>query len=465
MIIFACISELTILNSFLKICLMKRFLSSCFLTGILTLFAADIFAQSIRISAEVRPRFEYRHGYKTLFPDNARPASFVSQRTRLNGYFANDIFKAYVSLQNIRVWGDVNQLNLSDANGVTVHEAWGEIFLGKVVSLKLGRQEVIYDDHRIFGNVGWAQQARSHDAAFVMIKPSENHKIEVGFAYNAMKESLYREMYTNKNYKAFQVVYYHGKFGKSGLSLLFLNNGLAYDSDPDTTRYDEGISYSQTLGGRYTLNGDVLKLNAAAYYQGGKNKANNSLSAYYLAADFSLHLVKGFSFGLGVEYLSGTNSRDKGVAGKTDRSFSPFYGTNHKFNGLMDFFYVGNHAGDVGLLDAYLPIKLKIKKFGLTFVPHYFSTAATLSTRDPGTGVWTDYSNGLGTELDFVVSYPVIKSVVIAAGYSQLFATSSMQALKYPDNPSGEFNSNTNNWGWVMVTFKPTLYSKEKQKQ
>jgi hypothetical protein len=444
---------------------MKRFLSTCFLIGISILFIANAFSQSIKITAEIRPRFEYRHGYITLFPDNVKPASFISQRTRLNGYFANDIFKAYVSFQNVRVWGDVNQLNRSDANGVTVHEAWGEIFLGKVVSLKLGRQEIIYDDHRIFGNVGWAQQARSHDAAFLMIKPSENHKIEVGFAYNAMKESLYREMYTNRNYKAFQVVHYHGKFGKSGLSILFLNNGLAYDSDPDTTRYEESISYSQTIGGRYTLNGGKIKINAAAYYQGGKNKAHNSLSAYYLAGDISLHLVKGFSFGLGAEYLSGTPTRDKGVSRKSDHSFSPFYGTNHKFNGLMDYFYVGNHAGNVGLIDIYLPLKLKIKKIGMAFIPHYFSAAATLSTKDPGTGIWTDYSNGLGTELDFVVSYPVIKSVVIAGGYSQMFATSSTQALKYPDNPDGEFINNTNNWGWIMVTFKPTLYSKEQPKQ
>ena len=39
------------------------------------------------VDAQLRPRFEFRHGYKTLFPDDIDPASFVSQRTRLNfGY-------------------------------------------------------------------------------------------------------------------------------------------------------------------------------------------------------------------------------------------------------------------------------------------------------------------------------------------------------------------------------------------
>jgi hypothetical protein len=50
----------------------------------------DLFAQSVIISAEVRPRYEYRHGYKTLFPDGKEAANFISQRTRLNGFFANE---------------------------------------------------------------------------------------------------------------------------------------------------------------------------------------------------------------------------------------------------------------------------------------------------------------------------------------------------------------------------------------
>ena len=31
----------------------------------------------LTVDAEVRPRFEYRHGFKTLFPDNEDAAAFV----------------------------------------------------------------------------------------------------------------------------------------------------------------------------------------------------------------------------------------------------------------------------------------------------------------------------------------------------------------------------------------------------
>ena len=432
---------------------MRKFLFSLLFIGILIATAGDIFAQSVKISAEVRPRYEFRHGYKTLFPDDANAANFISQRTRLNGFFANNTFKAYLSLQDVRVWGDVNQLNNSDVNGFSVHEAWAQVKFADALHLKVGRMEIVYDDHRIFGSVGWAQQARSHDAAIFKFFFGDNHKLDVGFAINAMQQSLYKVAYTNKNYKTIQWLHYHGDFGKSGISFLILNNGLAYDADADTTKYDEKIAYSQTIGARYTLKGEKIKFNAAAYYQGGKNKANNDLAALYFAGDVSFHLVKGFTFGLGGEYLSGTATKDKGVSGEKDKSFTPFYGTNHKFNGWMDYFYVGNHGGNVGLIDIYVPIKFNVDKWLFALIPHYFMSAATVSGYEGE--AYKDYSSGLGTELDLMVKYTVSKSVNIMAGYSQMFATETMQVLK------GGNYENINNWAWIMLTFKPTFFSKE----
>ncbi len=439
---------------------MNKFLSTILFIGLFTFAAGGIFAQTVKITGEVRPRYEYRHGYKTLFPDGSNAASFVSQRTRLNGYFANSIFKAYISLQDVRVWGDVNTLNKGDVYGFSVHEAWAQVKLAKVLDLKVGRMEVIYDDHRIFGNVGWTQQARSHDAAMLKFFFSKNHIMDVGFAFNAMEESLYRVDYVNKNYKAIQWIYYHGNFSeKSGLSILFLNNGLAYDNNPDTTKYDEKIAYSQTLGGRFSFNGKKVKFHLATYLQGGKNKKNNDLSAMYFAGDVSLHLVKGFSFGIGGEYLSGTATRDQGAVGKKDKSFTPFYGTNHKFNGWMDYFYVGNHNGNVGLIDIYLPLKFNVKKLSFALIPHYFMAAATVSSLQDN--VWKDYSSGLGTEIDFTIKYAVAKNIAFVGGYSQMLATETFQVVKYPSNPSGDAYKSNNNWAWVMLVFKPTFFSSE----
>ena len=159
---------------------MKRIVLSVLFTGIIILLQnSGIKAQTVTISGEIRPRFEFRHGYKTLFPDDAKPASFISQRTRLNSYFANDNFKVFLSLQDVRVWGDVNQLNTKDVNGFSVHQAWAQMKLADFLQLKVGRQEVVYDDQRIFGSVGWAQQARSHDAALFKFLFNQKHKLDL----------------------------------------------------------------------------------------------------------------------------------------------------------------------------------------------------------------------------------------------------------------------------------------------
>ena len=158
-------------------------------------FMADVYAQSVTIDGVFRPRFENRHGYKTIFPENAQAANFISQRSRLGLKFANDKFKVGFSIQNVGVWGETGTLSKTDINGTAVHEAWGEFLFNEVWSLKAGRQEIIYDDHRIFGSVDWAQQGRSHDAAILKIKPNENHSIDVGLAYNALGETLEKQVW------------------------------------------------------------------------------------------------------------------------------------------------------------------------------------------------------------------------------------------------------------------------------
>ena len=426
---------------------MKKLIISFAIFSMVMLMAGDLIAQTVNIGAEVRPRFEFRNGYKQLMPDGNTPASFISQRTRLNAYFANENFKVKLVLQDVRVWGDVNQLNKGDVYGTSIHEAWGEILFTEKFSVKFGRQEIIYDDHRIFGSVGWAQQARSHDAAIFKILPAKNHKLDIGIAYNATGETLYEADYTGmKNYKSLQFVHYHGKFDKLSVSVLQLYNGMAYDTDTSANLAEE-ISWSLTLGTRLTYATDKVKANLAYYYQGGKNAANRDLASMYFGGDVAFSLVKNFSFGLGFEYLSGTATKDKGWG--TDNSFTPLYGTNHKFNGWMDYFYVGNHGGNVGLTDIYLPLIYKYKKWTFKAIPHYFMSAATVSD-----AAGKDYSNGLGAEVDLVAVYSMTKAVNLQAGYSQMFATETMQVVK------GGNYENTNNWAWIMITFKPTFFKK-----
>ena len=146
----------------------KAFLS--LLAGIL-FFLPEVSGQ-FSLNGEFRPRTEFSRGYKSLAAENQKMSVATSQRTRLNALFATEPVQAKLSLQDVRYWGSQPQSVTNEDYAVSVHEAWAEVKLAEKLSLRAGRQELVYDDHRIFGNVGWVQQARSHDLALFKIEAS-----------------------------------------------------------------------------------------------------------------------------------------------------------------------------------------------------------------------------------------------------------------------------------------------------
>ncbi len=414
-----------------------------YITVIASLMMLSTFAQQFDVSAEVRPRYENKHGYRTLLNENANGSNFVSQRTRLNFNYGQEKIRLGVSLQNVRVWGDVSTLS-SDDNAIALHEAWAEAILSNEVTLKFGRQEIVYDDHRIFGSVGWAQQARSHDAFLFKYTPNENNRLDIGLALNSDSQSNIDNLYSNAaGYKAFQYAWYHGDFNNFGLSFLLLNTGIEYlDINNNQT-----VDYMQTIGPRLTYKSGMFNANAATYFQTGKT-SNIDVSASYFSGNIGYKISDNFSAGLGMEYLSGKDMDDTDAEVK---SFAPLFGTNHKFNGWMDYFYVGNHGGSVGLTDINANIAYTKDKFSAKLIPHIFSSAADIYD---GT---TKMDNNLGTEIDLTFGYKLSKDIMLNAGYSLMFATESMEVLK-----GGDKDEN-NSWAWVMFTFKPKLFTTVKE--
>jgi len=417
------------------------------LTFLIVLLATNLTAQQFDLSAELRPRYENKYGYQTLRSEGEDAGNFISQRTRLNFDFNQNKIKLKVSLQNVRVWGDVSTLS-EDDNATALHEAWAEAVLSGKWALKLGRQEIVYDDHRIFGDVGWTQQARSHDAFLVKFNPNENHKIDFGLAYNADTQGRVDVLYSNvAGYKTFQYAWYHGKFNKFGVSALLLNTGVEYADDEESTRAgteNTKTDYMQTLGPRVTFKSGNWKADSALYYQMGES-FNTDVSAFYFGGNLGYKITDEFFVGTGFEHLSGKDMDD------TDaeiNSFAPLFGTNHKFNGWMDYFYVGNHGGSVGLNDFNATIAYNKNKFSAKLIPHYFTAPAKVIN---SSGEKMDPE--LGTEIDFTAGYKISNSISLNVGYSLMYATDTMEVLKGGDKDIH------NSWGWVMFSFKPKLFS------
>lgn len=381
----------------------------------------------LNVSAELRPRFEYDHGYKSLY--NNDMVRNISQRTRLKFDYKKDNLVFKLSLQDVRIWGDTRTLNTADDKS-SIHEAWGEIIFSDAVSLKVGRQEVIYDDHRIFGSVNWAQQGRSFDLALLKMKAGENGKIHFGVAINDNRDNI-----TNAPYKYLQYLWYHRDYEKFNFSLLFLNNGVKGATEDKTF-------YGQTLGTHINVKpSEKVKLSGSLYYQFGKDKTDTKINAMEFKIDGNFKFSDQWAGTLGFEHLSGTDNNDT-----KNKSFNPLYGTNHKFNGWMDYFYVGNHNNSVGLNDFHLGFKYKKNKFSAGLFGHYFTSDADL--RDAN----GKKENNLGTELDLVLGYNYQKGITFKTGLSYMFASDGMEILK------GVEDDGNNMWGWIMIAINANLF-------
>jgi hypothetical protein len=400
------------------------------------------------ITGEVRPRAEFRNGFKKLTTAETDAAFFVEQRSRVYFDYQAEKLKLRLTLQDIRIWGGVNQIYKTENAMSNVYEAWGEYAFNPRFSLRVGRQALDYDNARFLGNLDWAQQGRSHDAALLMYKDSTGFEIHAAGAFNQQGVNEPVKLantlsITNEatNYKTMQFLWLHKEFtDKAKFSFLVANTG--FQSLLDSIVYNR-----QTYGFiGSTKVGKKLRLEGELYYQGGKNSSGKFVDAILgsLSATLSTKLTP---LTLGGDYLSGTKTTDT-----KDRFFNPLYGTNHKFYGYMDYFYVGSGHQSKGLVDIFFKTNFKLgKKVNLTADYHHFnSPVAIKSTTDEV------MPSNLGDEIDLVLTAKVSKEMSFNLGYSQMFATKSMAVIKGGDNKA------FTNWAWAMLTIKPTFFKSAK---
>jgi hypothetical protein len=103
------------------------------------------------------------------------------------------------------------------------------------------------------------------------------------------------------------------------------------------------------------------------------------------------------------------------------------------------------------LQDAFLKFGYNVNKWQFALMPHVFNAANTVLAANGN-----EMDNYLGTEIDFTAGYSVHKFVNITGGYSQMFATDTMQRLKGGDV------DHTNNWAWLAINVNPQIFSYKK---
>jgi hypothetical protein len=453
---------------------MKKKLRSQLLGGlVLGLLGCNVAQAQFTLTGQLRTRSELRDGQGTLSTKEAVPAFFTSQRTRLNIGYSGYRFKLFTAIQDVRVWGQdastINRITLDANDGLLLHEAWGEIALldtGAVLenlSLKVGRQELVYDDSRLLGNLDWLQQGRRHDLALLKLE-HQGWMTHLGVAFNQNQERKAGTVYngipagypagTNgigTLYKSMQFLYAGRKLRKGTASLLVLKDDFnKYRLVEGVRTLEQGVNSRLTAGGYYAATYKNLGLTASAYVQRGKDRDGNPLRAHLLSASALYAVTPRFSVGPGVDYTSG---QDPARADGVNRQFDPLYGTPHKFWGYMDYFYVADGFGKSGLANYYLRSRYKVnEKVSLSLDAHQFVAANAVLTGDR-----INPNRNFGTELDLVLSAALTKVVSLEAGYSTFFATQTLASAGAKNVANPDLQAN---WAFLMLNIKPNFLVK-----
>lgn len=443
---------------------MKNFRKNLLLMPALLVGFNLVLAQ-MSLTGEIRPRTEYRHGYQTPFDSVSKASMYTDQRTRISFGYSGENFKVGVSLQDVSVWGITSQLASSSTTSL-LHEGWGQYWFCPKFSLKAGRQEISYDDERLFGPTNWGQQGRHHDALLGIFEDTASKfTFHFGLAFN-------RDAVTNKgtsypianSYKSMEYLWANKKFGSLSASLLFLNIGWQSPIGVNASRT------FKTIGTHLEYKIEALFVSGRFYYQMSNDSGAytgtttyKSATAYMFGADVQYTIAKKFTIGAGIETMTGQSQTDTTQSyTEVNHAFNTLFGTGHKFNGYMDYYFAGNGHMNVGLQDIYIKLKYKEEKYwaGLDF--HMFSSGADVldvkKTASDTTGkIWAMDKN-LGMEIDFTFAYNLNKMVTLTAGYSQYLLTETTAAVKGLYRSNGDPDDRqTANWAFLMLTFKPNF--------
>ena len=406
------------------------------LVSILFLMPSLLNAQ-LTVDGEFRPRTEYRNGYQLLRTSATEPAYFVSQRTRLSATYESENYTIKVAGQDVRVWGEVNQLQ--DNPNLNIHEAWGQVEVSEVLALKMGRQELVYDNQRLLGSVNWTQQGRSHDALLLKYgSPESDLRIDIGGAYNQESENIFGNDYGLNNYKFLSYLWLNKSFGDLEASAIAVTDGFDVQLDK--------MNYRYTYGTFLDYSNQPWQISGSAYVQQGDDAARRNISAHMFAVKGS-YSFSGWQLTAGYDYLSGGSAGDASPARHT---FSTLYATNHKFYGNMDYFLsIPADTRGGGLQDLYLGAGFTINRAAqLNLTYHNFALANEIVNPQNPTEV---LKQRLGSEFDFSFSYQFTEDISFKAGYSMLFSTTSLEQLQSRNAKESQ------HWGWAMLQITPQI--------
>ena len=390
---------------------MRKFILS--LAGFtLLLSAPPAFSETdIKVSGEIRLRPEQRDKQKFGSAEDDKSA-YVGSRTRLtvDGKVAEDVI-VKLTVADVRQWGQESQVNTAmegeKIQALDVFEGYLQVnnIWDSPLSVKAGRQTLVYGDQRLLGHLGWKDEARTHDGLKVMLN-FDPVKLDAF----ATKEAETGKPSDEKNDDDLQGAYAVAKLAE-GITLDVY--GIRWKTGGGDKKGKDVMTY----GARADAKLGAFDATAEAAFQSGdwSEGVTQSANAFAVKAGFKPGIL---GSRIGVEYDFGSGDDNKSDA--THKTFVFPFHTNHGHYGYMDYFSWGNMT-DTRITLSLVPVdkvSVQLDYHMLTLDKAADDWYNVVGTSAFAAAVDGSDSTKAGNEIDLTVGYKALKNTTLTAGYS-----------------------------------------------
>ncbi len=439
------------------------------------------FAKKVKLGGQIKTRAEYANGlYQVPVSNGTLPGAtgisnryssydddYVLNQTRLwADADVNEHLRLFIQLQDARTFGaegsTVGYAYSNTENSIfDLHQGYFDLkkLFDLPLTVRVGRQEIIWGDHRVIGNFVWSNVGRVFDGGRFMWDTDEIHA--EAFAARVDENGFIGKSATGGNWDSNENVYAaqlglkklvpgallelmyiqkNDQDGSSTNSTLVATGNVSANNNPGVVIHDVGaridgkipnidaIDYTAEAHGQF---GDYGDMTQRAWAFAGK--------AGYTFKEMNWKPRFGFEY----DYASG----DDDPTDSTHGTFDNLYPTNHWQNNygaidLLSWQNMHDFRGNVKIQPT--------NKLTAQVDYHYYLLAeekdgwylANGSLATPR-GSYDTSSDHLAQEVDLTVSYQLYKNVGILAGYSWF-------------NPQSWMNANVanfdTNWFYLQTT-------------
>lgn len=463
-------------------------------------------ANRIRLGFELRTRAEYENNWHTIVAHNNDPLTFgnsVGPRPAGGGKSEDDVFvlnrvrfnidadvhehlRTFVQFQDSRFWGVENGTvgfqgdnfggggtgsgtGLDPNNRIDIHQAYVDIrkLFTPNLTVRVGRQEIIWGDHRIMGDFGWSNIGITWDAIKAMWD-TERYGFEA-FGAIVRKSSLvdagwYGASPRDRDDDDRQV--YGGMFTfkklipQGKLQLMYLTDNDQAELSNDRGGFDEtpgpgGIGELEVHDVGFRAEGKIGKpidYFAEYHFQTGefRGRAHEAMAGAIGAGYQFQNVMWKPRIGYEFDWSPGDGGPQRGK----HRTFHNLYPTNHAHYGYIDMMSWKNMIAHKGSIKVFPTKKLTawvdFWNFSLdnTNDGWYNAGQVGLLMMSPTSG--GEVGNHLGNEIDLTLKYDLYKNVGILAGYSRFISGTFIRKLAPLASPVA--SDDDTDWGYLQLT-------------